>query len=55
MSSPAGTHIPDEIVICEERKAETWNPYQGDRRNLPSPATHTDALSLLDHADNICS
>lgn len=55
MISPAGAHDPDEIVICEERKADTQHPYQGERKNPTSPASHIHAVSLLDPADNICS
>lgn len=55
MSSPAGAHDPDEIVICKERKADTQHPYQGQRKNPTSPASHIDAVSFLDPADNICS
>lgn len=28
MNSPVGAHIPDKIVTWEERKVDTWHPYQ---------------------------
>lgn len=38
-------------MTCEEREADPWHPYQGDRRNPVSSASLIDAVFLLGPAE----